>query len=260
MVIDSTKRELFRRQQDLFDFAQAYLSEGFPNPERAGCPQDHILGSFARNPRQGDPSIADHVTCCSPCFNAYAAYLEHARAEATASRQTTRAVWIRRSLVSASLAIALLIVVYALLMKTQNEPSTTHNRPDPVSQPAGSTQTPLVASRRVLLDLTTAAPERGRAGRSQTAMESIPAEPRVELTLRLPIGSEAGMYSVSLTSKQGTEWRSATRASIEDGEPVLHLRADFSHILDGTYELVVVSEGQRLRRRVVIVRSANEQR
>src|SRR5215471_10730562 len=53
MVIDSTKRELFRRQQDLFDFAQAYLSEGFPNPERAGCPQDQILGSFARNPVRG---------------------------------------------------------------------------------------------------------------------------------------------------------------------------------------------------------------
>src|SRR5215469_7706578 len=150
MVIDSTKRELFRRQQDLFDFAQAYLSEGFPNPERAGCPQDQILGSFARNPRQGDPSIADHVTCCSPCFNAYTAYLEHARAEATV-RQTTRAVWIRWTLVSASLAIALLIVAYALLMQTQNEPSTTHNRPAPISQPAGSTPTPLVASRRVLL-------------------------------------------------------------------------------------------------------------
>jgi len=259
MVIDSTKRELFRRQQDLFDFAQAYLSESFPNPERAGCPQDHILGLFARNPREGDPSIADHVTCCSPCFNAYTAYLEHARAEATASRQTTRAMWIRWSLVSASLAIALLIVVYALLMKTQNEPSITHNRPAPISQPAVSTETPLVASRRVLLDLTTAAPERGPQGRSPSPLGSIPAKPRIDLTIRLPIGSEAGMYLVSLTSKQGMEWRSATRASIEDGEPVLHLRADFSHIHDGTYELVVVSEGQRLRRPVVIVRSPNEQ-
>jgi hypothetical protein len=90
-------------------------------------------------------------------------------------------------------------------------------------------------------------------------MGSISAKPGIDLTVRLPIGSEAGMYSVSLTSKQGTEWRSATRASIEDGEPVLHLRADFSHIRDGTYELVVVSEGQRLRRPVVIVRSPNEQ-
>jgi len=177
-----------------------------------------------------------------------------------ASRQTSRAVWIRRSLVSASLAIALLIVVYAWLMKTQNEPSTTDNRPAPISQPAASTQAPLVASRRVLLDLTTAVPERGPEGRSQTPMGSIPAKPRIELTLRLPIGSEAAMYSVSLISKQGTEWRSATRASIEDGEPVLHLRADFSHIRDGTYELVVVSEGQRLQQPVVIVRSPNEQR
>ena len=64
---------------------------------------------------------------------------------------------------------------------------------------------------------------------------------------------------MSLTSKRGTEWRSATRASIEDGEPVLHLRADFSHIRAGAYELVVVSEGQRLLRPVVIAGSPDEQ-
>jgi len=144
-------------------------------------------------------------------------------------------------------------------MKTQNEPSITHNRPAPISQPAVSTETPLVASRRVLLDLATAAPERGPEGQSQTPMGSMPAISRIELTLRIRIGSGAAMYSVSLISKQGTEWRSATRASIEDGEPVLHLRADFSHIHDGTYELVVVSEGQRLQQPVVIVRSPNEQ-
>ena len=247
MMIDSKKRELFRRQ-DLFDFARAYLSEGFPNPERAGCPQDHALSSFARNPRQGDPSIADHVTCCSPCFNAYTAHLEHARAEAKAAPETTRGVWIGRSLVSAGLAMGLLIVFYAFVLKTQNA----HNPPAPVSPPAASAQTSVLASRRLLLDLTTAAPERGHAGRSQTSMPSIPGEPRVDLTLRLPIGSEAGRYSVSLASKRGTQWSGAAGASIEDGQPVLNLRADFSHVQDGTYELVVVSKGQRLRVPVVI--------
>jgi len=261
MVIDSTKRELFRRQQDLFDFAQAYLSEGFPNPERAGCPQDHILGSFARNPREGDPSIADHVTCCSPCFNAYSAHLEQARAEAKQSSQTTRAAWIPGwSLASGSIAIVLLIVVYALFMKPPNEPSATHNPPAAISQPASSPPTPVVASVRVLLDLTTAAPERGHQPRSQTPLRSIPAEPGIDLTLRLPIGSEAGMYSISLISKGRTEWSSVARAHIEDGEPILNLRGDFSHILNGTYELVVVSKGQRLRLPVVIARPPDKPR
>lgn len=260
MVIDIKKRERFKRHPDLFDFARAYLSEAFPNPERAGCPQDHVLRSFARSPRQGDPSIADHLTCCSPCFNAYTTHLEQARAEAKQSREITRAAWIRWSLVSASFAIVLLIVVYALLRKPQKEPSTTHNFPAPISQPSSSAQTPVAASVRVLLDLTRAAPERGHQPRSQPPMRSIPAESRIHLTLRLPLGSEAGMYSVSLTSKRRREWSNAARARIEDGEPVLNLGGDFSHIPDGTYELVVASKGQRLRLPVRIARPPEGQR
>src|SRR5262249_14810289 len=149
-----------------------------------------------------------------------------ARSEAKQSRQTARTAWVRWSLVSASIAIALLIVVYALLMKPQNEPSTTHNPPAPVSQASSSAQTPVLASVRVLLDLTTAAPERGHQPRSQAPMQRIPAEPRIDLALRLPIGSEAGMYSVSLTSDRRTEWSSAARARIERGEPMLNMRSD----------------------------------
>lgn len=245
MVIDSKTRERFRRE-DLFDFARAYLSEAFPNPERAGCPQDHALRSFARNPCPWDPSIADHVTCCSPCFNAYTAHLADARAEANPSRETVRAPWIGRSLVSASLAgVGLLVVVlYAFVTKTRP--------PAPVSPPASSAKTSLMASRRLLLDLTTAVPERGHDGRSQTPVQSIPAEPRIDLTLRLPIGSEAGRYSVSLASKRGTQWSAAAAASIENGQPALNLRVDFSHIPDGSYELIVVSKEERLRVPVVI--------
>ena len=261
MVIDIKKRELFRRHQELFDFTRAYLSAGFPNPERAGCPQDHVLRSFARNPAQADGSIADHVACCSPCFNAYTVHLEHARAEVKPARATARAAWIRPSLVWASLVLGLLIVVYALRMKTQNQPSTAQNLRAPISQPAGSPETLVASDRvRVLLDLTTAAPERGHQPPSRLPMRSIPAKPRIDLTLRLPIGSEVGMYSVKLASKRGTEWSGAARASIDDGEPVLNLRGDFSHIPGGIYELVVVSRGQRLRQPVVIAPPQDEPR
>jgi hypothetical protein len=258
MVIDTKKPEACEAHQELFDFARAYLSEAFPNPERAGCPLDHVLRSFARNPRQAARSIADHISCCSPCFNAYTAHLEQARAEAKQWRQTTRAAWTRWCLVVASVAMGLLIVVYAWLMKPPNEPSATHAPPAPPSRPASSGQAPVVAS-RVLLDLTTAAPERGLP-RSQTPLPSIPAEPRVDLTLRLPLGSEAGMYSVSLTSRRRTEWSSAARAHIEDGEPVLNMRGDFSHVPGGTYELVVASPGQHLRLPLVIARPPDQQR
>jgi hypothetical protein len=260
MVIDIKKREIFEGHQDLFDFARAYLSEAFPNPDRAGCPKDHVLSSLARNPRKGDPSIADHVTCCSPCFNAYLVHLEQARAEAEQSCQTFRTAGIRWSLLSASVAIVLLLLFYALLIKPQNEPNTTQRLPAPISQPASPAQTPVLASVRVLLDLTTGTPERGHQSRSHTLIQRIPAEPRLDLTLRLPIGSEAVIYSVSLSSGQRTEWSRAARARIEEGEPVLNMLVDFSHIPGGNYELVVASKGQRLRLPVVIARPLDRQR
>ena len=243
MAISIKKRELLKRHDDLFDFARMYLSEAFPNPERAGCPQDRVLRLFARNPRQGDTSMADHVTCCSPCFNAYTAYLEQARDE-TNQRQATRAAWIRWSLVSASLALVLLIVVYALHLKARNEPRVMHKIPASITQPDALVETPVVS--HVLLDLMTAAPGRGRQPQSQTPIPRIPAEARIDLTLRLPIGSENGMYAVRVTSHSVVEWSGTGRARIEDGEPVLNMRVDFSHIPDGAYELVVASKGQRL--------------
>lgn len=257
MAISIKKRELLKRHDDLFHFARMYLSEAFPNPERAGCPQDRVLRSFARNPRQGETSMVDHVTCCSPCFNAYMAYLEQARDETT-QRQVTCAPGVRWSLVSASLALVLFLVVYALLLKVRDEPSVTHKIPTPITQPGTSVETPAVS--HVLLDLMTTAPGRGRQPQPQTAMPKIPAEPRIDLTFRLPIGSEPGMYAVRVTSHKLVKWSSAGRARIDDGEPVLNMRVDFSHIPEGTYELVVASKGQRLRVPVVIARPRDEQR
>jgi hypothetical protein len=43
---------------------------GFPNPDRKGCPSADVLRVLALHPDQvpvGDPAI-HHVTHCSPCF------------------------------------------------------------------------------------------------------------------------------------------------------------------------------------------------
>ena len=125
----------------------------------------------------------------------------------------------------------LLIVVYALLLKTRDEPSVTHKLPAPITQPDASVETPVAS--HVLLDLMTAAPGRGRQPQSQTPMPRIPAEPRIDLTLRLPIGSESGMYDVRVTSHSLVQWSRAGRARIEDGQPVLNMRVDFSGCLQG---------------------------
>ena len=76
-----TEREAFRKEEELLVFARSYLSDAFPNPERAGCPSDDALRLMAIRPVDSDASLSEHLTCCSPCFNAYVGHLAEARAK-----------------------------------------------------------------------------------------------------------------------------------------------------------------------------------
>jgi|SRR5579859_3079482 len=59
-------------EAEFFGFAKSYLSEGFPNPQRIGCPPDCDLRPMAENPVEArDATVSEHLTCCSPCFNRY---------------------------------------------------------------------------------------------------------------------------------------------------------------------------------------------
>jgi hypothetical protein len=58
-------------EEEFFDFARKYLSEAFPNPERVDCPQDADLIGLSEHPKEADPFIPHHLTCCSPCFRRY---------------------------------------------------------------------------------------------------------------------------------------------------------------------------------------------
>jgi len=58
-------------EEEFFGFAKPYLSEAFPNPQRIDCPPDSELTRLAEHPRGARPSVSQHLTCCSPCFNRY---------------------------------------------------------------------------------------------------------------------------------------------------------------------------------------------
>lgn len=254
MVTGTKKRRLFKGDQDLFEFGRAYLSKAFPNPERKGCPPDETLRLLACQPTHGDPSITDHVTCCSPCFKAYMAHLQPARAEANESRRIARARWIRWSVVSAGVATMLLISVYVLLTKRQSAPTAGQRPPAPFSKPGIPAQTSATATYvPVLVDLSAASPGRGSSGGApMRSPQVVPASQFVELTLRLPIGSEAAVYSISFNSKMHTEWAGTGKAVLESGQPLLRMHADLSHIAPGPCDLVVASKGLRLRMPVMV--------
>ncbi len=253
MAIGTKKRRVFETERDLLHFARSYLSEGFPNPERNGCPPDNALRVLANRPTQSDESISSHLTCCSPCFNAYMAHLEHARAEGLQSRRIRRASRIRRSPVAACIVFGMIVAVYMVVIRRHSEPIVAPRTPEQIGQP-GTPQVPATAIYiPVLIDLSNASPVRGsHEGEAGPSPQVIPSNPLIDFTLQLPLGSEARGYSVMLSSNRDVAWSGSAQAHLENGQMLLHMHADFTHVHVGNYDLVVVSKSFRLTVPVVV--------
>ena len=254
MATGTKKRRVFEREQDLLDFTRSYLSEDFPNPERKGCPPDDALRVLASRPTQSDESISDHLTCCSPCFNAYMAHLAHAGAEALQSQKIRRATWIRRSLVTAGLAVVLVIAIYVVLTRRQGDPTVATRTPAPSGSPGTPAQVRATAMYApVLVDLSNASPVRGldqsEAGPSP---QVVPSSPLIDFILQLPLGSEPRRYSVMLSSNRHVVWSGSAQARMKNGQMLLRMHADFTHVRVGNYDLVVGSKGFRLTVPIVV--------
>ena len=112
----TTEREAIRKEEDLLLFSRSYLSDAFPNPERTGCPPDDALRLMAIRPLGRNESVSEHLTCCSPCFNAYMGHLVQEKAKI---RRTTLS---RRSAAALGIAAILVIVAYVFLAKRRNAP------------------------------------------------------------------------------------------------------------------------------------------
>lgn len=248
MATGIKKRRVFEREQDLLDFTRSYLSEAFPNPERKGCPPDDALRVLASGPIQSAEPTSDHLTCCSPCFNAYMSYLAHARTEKIQSQRIRRATWIRRSLVTAGVAVMLMIAIYAFFTRRHDEPTVAPGTPAPSGNPGTPAQVPATAMYvPVLVDLSNASPVRG-LDQTETgpSPQMISSSPLIDFTLQLPVGSEARGYSVMLSSNRHVVWSGLAQAHMENHQMLLHMHADFSHVSAGKYDLVVVSKAFRV--------------
>src|SRR5258708_1455609 len=235
MATGTKTRRVFDREQDLLDFTRSYLSEDFPNPERKGCPPDDALRVLASRPTQSDESISDHLTCCSPCFNAYMAHLAHAGAEGLQSQKSRRATWIRRSLVTAGLAVVLVVAIYVVLTRRHGDPTVAPRTPAPSGNPRAPAQVRATAMYvPVLVDLSNASPVRGlyQSGAGPSP-QVVPSSPLIDFTLQLPLGSEPRRYSVMLSSNRHVVWSGSAQARMKNGQMLLHMHADFTHLRVG---------------------------
>jgi hypothetical protein len=105
----------------------------------------------------------------------------------------------------------------------------------------------------VLIDLGNASPLRGVPNIERGATPPvIPSSPSVNLILKLPFGSEHRNYSIKLNSRESAVWLLTAKPHFDHGQPILHTHADFSQVLPGRYELVIVAKDFRVSVPVVI--------
>jgi hypothetical protein len=238
------ERSAFENERELLDFARSYLSEAFPNPKRMGCPSDDALRLLAIRPMQSDASTGEHLTCCSPCFTAYTAHLARAKAEAIQHQRIRRAVWIRRSATGLGVAAIVVIAVYVFITKRRTEPIVVPRMPAPITAPGNPAHTQAAGYVPVVIDLSNVSPTRGsKQGTAGSVPQIIPSGSPLDLSLRLPLGSDDRLYSITLRSRRHIVWSDSTQARRHNGDMLLRVRADLSHVPAGHYDLQVDSNG-----------------
>lgn len=247
------KQSAHVEEERLLTFARRYLSEGFPNPGRVGCPDEGALRFMAVRPRQADPAVGEHLAFCSPCFNRYMDFLAELRQEQQAQKQPLwreMLTWPRTSpmwIGSAVMVIGLLSMI-TYFVALQREGPHVPTPPQPVTEPGPIASTPFT------LDLGELSQTRGsnsQKGDPQQRMQ-VPGSP-LDLTLILPLGSEPESYRLALRSSDQVFWFQSAQAHLHDGQVLIRTEANFRQIPAGNYNLdVESSSGIRLTQPVFI--------
>jgi hypothetical protein len=207
-----------REEARLIKAYQRLLHEGgFPNPDRAGCPDNETLRAMAFR-TLGIEQVKDwseHLGTCTPCFREYTEFRKQAE-------------W-RREAAYLSMAAAVVLVVLAVgwwkLRASHPVVITAHNR--------------VVADMRNRLTL------RGGQGRKPSEGPLALGRGIDDVSFYLPEGSRAGTYEVAVFCEELGEplARATGLASVEKSMTRMKATLDLSRIPSGHYLLGIRLSG-----------------
>jgi hypothetical protein len=185
-----------KQEEKLRKLAKELFLNDYPNPERKGCPDSQTIKAVVFGKLRGEQAgqWRAHFATCSPCTREYASF----RQEFQRARRLRALGAIAAAVVLAAVAGWLALTKFGPRAQSWQQAS---------------------------LDLRGHEAFRG-AGAPKTAPLEL-ARGRLELTLDLPTGSEAGDYDVQLV--QGTSEpvaRASGPAELADGVTVLKVRID----------------------------------
>ena len=214
------------------------LAEGFPNPDRTGCPDSEFLKRVAHHQipiSEIDPWI-DHLGSCSECFGEF----NRLRAASGVRRRRVILYAATACIVLASVGFLWRYLGRGPGMPTPVAGVTATNPAVTTSDRGGRDVTSTAADREpfeVMFNLTRSA-TRGEKSANDSHLIRVPAR-LLECRITLPLGSSDGLYYVqvqravqseALKTAQGT-------AAIRDGDVRLDVELDLSNMPAGGYLL-----------------------
>src|ERR1019366_8576698 len=209
-----------REEKKLLELATEYVRSGFPNPERLGCHGSEALKSIAGRHLKfpGAEDIVDHIATCSPCFVEYKAIRRRSRRRLVGGTALCCVL---------GLLLSGLIWRFATPVRPRNE--TVAQRPP--------------AALKAVLDFRNRTVE--RSDRRQSPNEPFAPHLRralLDLSIKLPIGVEDGLYSVQFRNQFGQSVINTTGTATWDGAAeALATKVDLRSLAPGEYILAIRS-------------------
>jgi hypothetical protein len=214
-----------KQEEKLRKLAKELFLNEYPNPERKGCPDSQTIRAIAFGKLRGEQARQwqTHFATCSPCTREYAGF-----------RQEFQRVRRLRALSAVAAAVVLAVIAGWLALTRLGSRGQSWQQAS--------------------LDL------RGHeAFRGAESPQTLPplelARARLELSLDLPTGSEAGNYDIQVV--QGAARPVATArgtAELVGGVAVLKVRIDLGQARPGPSSLLVRRPGQSWTRYAVLLR------
>jgi hypothetical protein len=219
----STLKVTRRDERRLLKVATEAVKSDFPNPERFGCPGSVALKAIARHDVSFSEAedVVDHIATCAPCFAEYTGYRRRRRL---------------RFVSAVVLACAAGLVTSAILWRVLPP------RRSPRKQNVAQDSANLVVKATLDFQKTTVA--RGPAQPPNLAEVPRLKRALLNLTIKLPMGMEDGMYSVQFRTGLDQSVANATGTASWDGSAeTLTTTIDLRNLKPGPYKLAIRHEG-----------------
>lgn len=194
------------------------LLNGFPNPERKGCPPNEVIEALGNRKLDRDDPAWHHIWGCSPCYAEFKEIRDArlTRIESAERRQRTRHRFIAAALGSAAAAVG----GYFLVSEIGSKPSR--------------------GFAVVSLDLSNAGPLRGAEQNNEgTPVAQLPRK-LDEIHLTLPRFSRVGRYAIAVLqskSENAAVALGSANATGTEQHATLTVTLDLSEARPGTYYL-----------------------